>query len=126
MVFLSMEVLSSSWIIVFFVSAFMILCSTEARVKLPRNETIPALIVFGDSIVDPGNNNNLSTLVKCNFVPYGRDLTGGSPTGRFSNGKIPSDFIGTYLPSYFYISSYFWFAKGMIFILNPNSKSSSF
>ena len=94
MVFLSMELWSSSSIIVFFLSVFIILCTTEALVKLPRNETVPAVLVFGDSIVDPGNNNNLNTLVKSNFPPYGRDLMGGVPTGRFSNGKIPSDFIG--------------------------------
>ncbi|RVX03433.1 GDSL esterase/lipase EXL3 [Vitis vinifera] len=93
MVFLSMELWSSSSIIVFFLSVFIILCTTEALVKLPRKETVPAVLVFGDSIVDPGNNNNLNTLIKSNFPPYGRDLMGGVPTGRFSNGKIPSDFI---------------------------------
>ncbi|KAF8406616.1 hypothetical protein HHK36_008706 [Tetracentron sinense] len=65
----------------------------QAALKLPNNETIPAVIVFGDSIVDPGNNNNLQTLVKCNFPPYGRDFMAGQPTGRFCNGKVPSDLI---------------------------------
>ncbi|KAI4330395.1 hypothetical protein MLD38_028685 [Melastoma candidum] len=51
--------------------------------SLPRNMSVPALIVFGDSIVDPGNNNGIKTLVKCNFPPYGRDFAGGKPTGRF-------------------------------------------
>ncbi|RVX03385.1 GDSL esterase/lipase EXL3 [Vitis vinifera] len=83
----------SSSTIPLFVSVFIILCSTEALVKLPDNETVPALIVFGDSIVDPGNNNDLVSVAKCNFPPYGRDFIGGIPTGRFSNGKIPSDFI---------------------------------
>jgi hypothetical protein len=63
-------------------------------VKLPPNVTIPALLVFGDSIVDAGNNNDLETLVKSNFPPYGKDFEGGIPTGRFCNGKIPSDIIG--------------------------------
>ncbi|KAF8406615.1 hypothetical protein HHK36_008705 [Tetracentron sinense] len=36
----------------------------QAALKLPNNETVPAVIVFGDSIVDPGNNNNLQTLIK--------------------------------------------------------------
>ncbi|KAM7257630.1 hypothetical protein ACFE04_013371 [Oxalis oulophora] len=58
-----------------------------------RNITFPAVLVFGDSIVDPGNNNNLKTIAKCNFPPYGRDLKGGKPTGRFCNGKIAPDFV---------------------------------
>lgn len=53
---------------------------------------IPALIVFGDSSVDAGNNNQIPTIARSNFEPYGRDYAGG-PTGRFSNGRIPTDFI---------------------------------
>ncbi|KAL2907189.1 GDSL esterase/lipase EXL3 [Bienertia sinuspersici] len=52
---------------------------------------IPAFIVFGDSIVDPGNNNYVATIGRANFPPYGRDFPGGIPTGRYSNGKVPSD-----------------------------------
>lgn len=70
--------------------------SNAAMIKLPRNESIPAVFVFGDSIVDTGNNNNLVTPVKSNFPPYGRDFMGGIPTGRFSNGKVPPDLIGTH------------------------------
>lgn len=58
-----------------------------------KNTTIPALIVFGDSIMDTGNNNNLPTLLKCNFPPYGKDYPGGFATGRFSDGRVPSDLI---------------------------------
>lgn len=54
---------------------------------------VPAVVVFGDSSVDAGNNNQLSTVLKSNFRPYGRDFFGGRPTGRFSNGRIPPDFI---------------------------------
>lgn len=53
---------------------------------------VPAIIVFGDSTVDSGNNNQISTILKSNFDPYGRDFIGG-PTGRFSNGRVPTDFI---------------------------------
>jgi hypothetical protein len=63
-------------------------------IKIPTNETIPAVIIFGDSIVDTGNNNNLATIAKCNFPPYGKDFQGQIPTGRFSNGKVPPDLIG--------------------------------
>ncbi|KAF3454032.1 hypothetical protein FNV43_RR04477 [Rhamnella rubrinervis] len=41
----------------------------------------------------PGNNNQINTILKSNFEPYGRDFIGGQPTGRFSNGRIPTDFI---------------------------------
>ncbi|KAL5725931.1 hypothetical protein ACHQM5_009015 [Ranunculus cassubicifolius] len=54
---------------------------------------VPAVIVFGDSTVDAGNNNQISTILKSNFKPYGRDFFGGIPTGRFSNGRVPTDFI---------------------------------
>ncbi|XP_057422200.1 GDSL esterase/lipase EXL3-like [Lotus japonicus] len=80
---------------------FICLCSARAfifqhvsAVSLPNNKTVPAVFVFGDSIVDTGNNNYMTTLVKCNFTPYGRDFAGGNhPTGRFSNGLVPSDII---------------------------------
>ncbi|KAL3505420.1 hypothetical protein ACH5RR_035261 [Cinchona calisaya] len=65
----------------------------EARVKLPENETIPAVLAFGDSIIDQGSNNNLISLVKCNFPPYGKDFYDGVPTGRFSNAKTPVDLL---------------------------------
>lgn len=54
---------------------------------------VPAIIVFGDSSVDPGNNNVIPTLLKSNFRPYGRDFPGSLPTGRFCNGRIATDFI---------------------------------
>ncbi|GLJ11565.1 hypothetical protein SUGI_0171290 [Cryptomeria japonica] len=54
---------------------------------------VPALFTFGDSIVDPGNNNFIPTLVKANFPPHGRDFIDQEPTGRFCNGKLSTDFI---------------------------------
>ncbi|KAI3442891.1 Lipase_GDSL domain-containing protein, partial [Psidium guajava] len=58
---------------------------------------VPALCIFGDSVVDAGNNNNLYTLVKANFPPYGRDFASHQPTGRFCNGKLATDFTAEYL-----------------------------
>ncbi|PWA34952.1 GDSL esterase/lipase [Artemisia annua] len=55
---------------------------------------VPAMFIFGDSVVDVGNNNNLETLVKSNFPPYGRDFIHNQSTGRFCNGKLASDFTG--------------------------------
>ncbi|KAJ3696570.1 hypothetical protein LUZ61_000275 [Rhynchospora tenuis] len=54
---------------------------------------VTAVIVFGDSTVDSGNNDFIKTIGKSNFRPYGRDIYGGIPTGRFSNGRLPTDFI---------------------------------
>ncbi|KAF4353028.1 hypothetical protein G4B88_010017 [Cannabis sativa] len=54
---------------------------------------VPAVFVFGDSVVDVGNNNNLPTLIKSNFPPYGRDFTDHKSTGRFSNGKLAIDYL---------------------------------
>ncbi|PKA63586.1 GDSL esterase/lipase [Apostasia shenzhenica] len=53
----------------------------------------PAIVIFGDSSVDSGNNNFINTPAKCNYEPYGRDFEGGKPTGRFSNGRLATDFI---------------------------------
>lgn len=55
---------------------------------------VPALLIFGDSVVDCGNNNNRLTLVKANFPPYGRDFITHKPTGRFCNGKLATDYTG--------------------------------
>ncbi|XAR61630.1 Triacylglycerol lipase [Bertholletia excelsa] len=65
----------------------------QAVIRLPPNITVPAVFVFGDSIVDTGNNNNLKTIAKANHPPYGKDFMGGKPTGRFSNGRVTADFI---------------------------------
>ena len=65
----------------------LVVMVTETKAK------VPAIIVFGDSSVDTGNNNVISTVLKSNFKPYGRDFEGGLPTGRFCNGRLPPDFI---------------------------------
>lgn len=53
------------------------------------------MLVFGDSTVDPGNNNRLQTVMRANFLPYGAGFLGGRPTGRFSNGRLITDILGT-------------------------------
>lgn len=59
---------------------------------------VPALIIFGDSVVDVGNNNYISTFIKANFPPYGRDFQPThKPTGRFCNGNLAIDYAATYI-----------------------------
>nr|KJB26678.1 hypothetical protein B456_004G254400 [Gossypium raimondii] len=66
-----------------------------------KGQLVPAMFIFGDSIVDVGNNNDLVTLIKANFPPYGRDFAHHEPTGRFCNGKLAIDIIVTdHQPAY--------------------------
>ncbi|KAK9663919.1 hypothetical protein RND81_14G006300 [Saponaria officinalis] len=83
---------------------------------LPVSAKVPAVIVFGDSSVDTGNNNMIETVLKSNFEPYGRDFEGGRPTGRFCNGRVPSDFV----------SEYFGLKKTVPAYLDPNYGISDF
>ncbi|CAN6999093.1 unnamed protein product [Brassica oleracea var. botrytis] len=57
------------------------------------NGSFPALLAFGDSILDTGNNNFLLTFMRANIWPYGRSYTMKVPTGRFGNGRVFSDII---------------------------------
>lgn len=52
-----------------------------------------AFFVFGDSLVDNGNNNFLATTARADNRPYGIDYPTGRPTGRFSNGLNIPDLI---------------------------------
>ncbi|KAI3740236.1 hypothetical protein L2E82_30661 [Cichorium intybus] len=57
---------------------------------------VPCFFIFGDSLMDNGNNNNLVTEAKANYPPYGIDLLDG-PTGRFSNGRNIADVVAQLL-----------------------------
>ncbi|KAL8517898.1 hypothetical protein ACS0TY_009276 [Phlomoides rotata] len=52
-----------------------------------------AFFVFGDSLVDNGNNNYLATTARADSPPYGIDYPTHQPTGRFSNGLNIPDLI---------------------------------
>jgi len=60
-------------------------------------QQVPCFFIFGDSLSDNGNNNNLVTMAKANYQPYGIDFPEG-PTGRFTNGRNLVDIIGQHLP----------------------------
>ncbi|KAM0048696.1 putative triacylglycerol lipase [Helianthus debilis subsp. tardiflorus] len=57
---------------------------------------VPCFFIFGDSLVDSGNNNALTTAAKANYRPYGIDFPQGV-TGRFTNGRTVADIIGQLL-----------------------------
>lgn len=59
----------------------------------PQAEAARAFFVFGDSLVDAGNNNYLATTARADSPPYGIDYPTHLPTGRFSNGLNIADLI---------------------------------
>ncbi|ESW19957.1 hypothetical protein PHAVU_006G169000 [Phaseolus vulgaris] len=65
----------------------------------------PCYFIFGDSLADSGNNNNLWSYAKANYLPYGIDYPQG-PTGRFSNGKTLVDVVAELLGLNGYIRPY--------------------
>ncbi|KAL6564044.1 GDSL esterase/lipase ltl1 [Orobanche hederae] len=62
-------------------------------VVAPGTEASRAFFVFGDSLVDSGNNNYLATTARADLPPYGVDYPTHRPTGRFSNGYNIPDLI---------------------------------
>lgn len=64
---------------------------------------VPCYFIFGDSLVDNGNNNNMASLAVANYPPYGIDFDGG-PNGRFTNGMTTVDVIGTFRIDFFFLS----------------------
>ncbi|XP_065880322.1 GDSL esterase/lipase At1g33811 [Euphorbia lathyris] len=71
----------------------------------PEGSQVPCFFIFGDSLVDNGNNNGILTLARANYRPYGIDFPQGS-TGRFTNGRTYVDALAqllglpTYIPAF--------------------------
>ncbi|CAL8997711.1 unnamed protein product [Prunus brigantina] len=71
----------------------------------PQQAQVPGFFIFGDSLVDNGNNNGIVTLARANYRPYGVDFPQGV-TGRFTNGRTYVDVLAqllgfrTYIPPY--------------------------
>ncbi|TVU49698.1 hypothetical protein EJB05_01024, partial [Eragrostis curvula] len=72
------------------VLAAAVLCSSAT------GDEVPAVYVFGDSLVDAGNNDFLPLLVPRALPPNGVDLPSwvNHRTGRFTNGFNLADIIG--------------------------------
>lgn len=71
--------------------------STSAEKKWESK--VPAMFLFGDSVVDVGNNNYITgfpLLPQANIYPYGETYF-QKPTGRWCDGRLVFDFIAEYL-----------------------------
>lgn len=81
----------------FFIIFVQILTITTNTCKASTLPKFPAILIFGDSSVDTGNNNYINTIFQSNHYPYGINFPGQVPTGRFSDGKLPSDLLANML-----------------------------
>ncbi|XP_050231492.1 GDSL esterase/lipase 2-like [Mercurialis annua] len=76
---------------------FLILFSSLVIQGTRSQKNDAALFIFGDSLLDAGNNNYIKNPIgRVNFWPYGKTFF-NYPTGRFSDGRIIPDFIAEYL-----------------------------
>ncbi|MED6107135.1 GDSL esterase/lipase ltl1 [Stylosanthes scabra] len=82
----------SSFAVIPIIILVIIVNGGEARPSNNNNRP-KAFFVFGDSLVDSGNNNYLATTARADAPPYGIDYPTRRPTGRFSNGYNIPDLI---------------------------------
>ncbi|XP_058077279.1 GDSL esterase/lipase At4g16230-like isoform X2 [Magnolia sinica] len=78
-----------------FIIAFLSAIAGFLLLGICSVDGIPASFVFGDSLVDAGNNNYIVSLSKADMVPNGIDfMPYRQPTGRYTNGRTTVDLIG--------------------------------
>ncbi|GJY63310.1 GDSL esterase/lipase [Tanacetum coccineum] len=86
------------------VHVFIVLLHLEPFVESEEPQ-VPCYFIFGDSLVDSGNNNQLMTASKVNYPPYGIDFS-EKASGRFTNGRTSANLIGEHLGFDEYIPTY--------------------
>ncbi|GMN43434.1 hypothetical protein TIFTF001_012631 [Ficus carica] len=79
-----------TWLVVF--ALCMVLTMQLQNLRVCAEPQVPCFFSFGDSLADNGNNNELATSAKVNYLPYGIDFSDG-PTGRFTNGRNTVDIL---------------------------------
>ena len=91
-----------------YIAAFVVLFFNLSYVG--KAAKVGASFIFGDSLVDAGNNNYLPTLSKANIQPNGIDFiaSGGNPTGRYTNGRTIGDIVGKLSLNLVCFSFLFW------------------
>ncbi|XP_031487214.1 GDSL esterase/lipase At1g29670-like isoform X1 [Nymphaea colorata] len=80
----------------FFLCLLALLHPSYSGAVTRRKRNVPAMFVFGDSIVDGGNNVFVDPNCTTDTLPYGIDFPTG-PTGRFTNGRNPADILSQLL-----------------------------
>ncbi|CAA2954887.1 GDSL esterase lipase At5g45960-like [Olea europaea subsp. europaea] len=89
-----------------FIFASKAIARNLASVDKAMNNSASAILIFGDSTVDSGNNNYITTPFKSNFPPYGKDFLNQAATGRFTDGRLANDFIANYVGLKDYVPPY--------------------
>ncbi|CAA7026367.1 unnamed protein product [Microthlaspi erraticum] len=84
------------------IAAVLFLITLAVSCNAAENATTqplaPAILIFGETTVDTGNNNyDPKSNFKANHIPYGVDLPGKLASGRFSNGKLFCDIVASKL-----------------------------
>ncbi|KAK8674641.1 hypothetical protein V6N13_032749 [Hibiscus sabdariffa] len=80
------------------------MCSISLHVlSICSAHNITAFFVFGDSLVEVGNNYYIDTLAAPGF-PNGIDFPKGTPSGRYTNSRMITDIIGKLSQNSFIIS----------------------
>ncbi|CAM8986304.1 unnamed protein product [Rhodiola kirilowii] len=106
----------------FVIAVFLALACTSAYAQ-DSTTLVTAIITFGDSAADVGNNDYLYTIFKANYPPYGRDFAGKKATGRFCNGKLATDITAETLGFTSYAPPYLSGPSGKSLLLGANFAS---
>ncbi|PIA47129.1 hypothetical protein AQUCO_01400079v1 [Aquilegia coerulea] len=77
-------------------ATLILLWSSNIACSQGPQPQVPCFYIFGDSLVDNGNNNRILTLARANYRPYGLDFPRGV-TGRFTNGQTTVDVLAQLL-----------------------------
>ncbi|KAA0059366.1 GDSL esterase/lipase 5-like [Cucumis melo var. makuwa] len=95
--FQKMKIISIFHFLFLIFSTFFFIAQPSRIHNLTSSQNRLAFFIFGDSFVDPGNNNFINTTepFRANFTPYGQTFF-KYPTGRVSDGRIMPDFIAEY------------------------------
>ncbi|WOL14296.1 GDSL esterase/lipase [Canna indica] len=82
--------------LMFLLTAALLVAATSTAWSTDPQPQVPCFFIFGDSLVDNGNNNNILSLARANYRPYGIDFPEGS-SGRFTNGRTMVDVLAQLL-----------------------------